>query len=75
VLWPHTRPWFVRNPQPMLRCIAEPERVGRLLAEAISAAPVRPVTRAADAAKPVPASTRPAPVSAKSGEARHAILH
>ncbi|MCA0304209.1 MAG: PH domain-containing protein [Proteobacteria bacterium] len=60
VLWPHARPWFVRNPQPMLRCIPEPERVGRLLADAISAAPSRPAVRAAEAAKPVPASTRPA---------------
>ncbi|MFO1160326.1 MAG: photosynthetic complex putative assembly protein PuhB [Reyranellaceae bacterium] len=61
VLWPHARPWFVRSPQPMLRCIAEPERVGRLLAEAISAAAPRVVPRdeAAVPARgrlPVPAS-------------------
>lgn len=60
VLWPHARPWFVRNPQPMLRCIAEPERVGRLLAEAISAAPARSVARSAEVTAPGPAH-RPVP--------------
>lgn len=58
VLWPHARPWFVRNPQPMLRCIPEPERVGQLLADAISAAPARLAARVAAPATP-PAALRP----------------
>ena len=65
VLWPHTRPWFVRNPQPMLRCIAEPERIGRLLAEAISAAPARSAARSAAVTAPVPVH-RPVPGAAGS---------
>jgi hypothetical protein len=64
VLWPHSRPWFVRNPQPMLRCIAEPERIGRLLAEAISAAPARSA-RSAEATAPA-VEHRPVPGAAGS---------
>ena len=65
VLWPHARPWFVRNPQPMLRCIAEPERIGRLLAEAISAAPARSIARSAEVTTPAPVH-RPVPGAAGS---------
>lgn len=35
-LWPHARPWRARSPQPMLRALAEPERVARLVAAALS---------------------------------------
>lgn len=37
-LWPHARPWHFNQPQPMLRAIAEPERVAALLASALVAA-------------------------------------
>jgi hypothetical protein len=37
-LWPHCRPWRVARPQPMLRCIAEPEAVARRLTDAWVAA-------------------------------------
>ena len=37
VLWPHARPWFLRTPQPALRCIPEAEKVARILAEAAQA--------------------------------------
>lgn len=30
-LWPHARPWQLRKPQPMLRCLPQPERVAHLL--------------------------------------------
>ncbi len=30
-LWPHARPWQLRKPQPMLRCVPQPERVAQLL--------------------------------------------
>lgn len=47
VLWPHARPWRIRNPQPMLRAVPDVERVARLLVDAISAA-------AAQAPQPLP---------------------
>ena len=33
-LWPHARPWRVRRPEPMLRCVPDGERVAALLAQA-----------------------------------------
>jgi len=35
VLWPHARPWQFTNPQPMLRAIANADRVARILADAV----------------------------------------
>ena len=35
VLWPHARPWHLRRPEIMLRCVPEPERVAGLLADAL----------------------------------------
>jgi hypothetical protein len=37
VLWPHVRPWHLRAPQPMLRCLPELSRVTALLATALQA--------------------------------------
>lgn len=37
-LWPHVRPWRIGTPEPMLRGLAEPEHVARLLADALAAA-------------------------------------
>jgi Bacterial PH domain len=37
-LWPHTRPWKIASPQPMLRCIPEVEQVAAQLAIVWSAA-------------------------------------
>lgn len=36
-LWPHARPWQFRRTQPMLRTIAEPQKVARILADALAA--------------------------------------
>lgn len=33
-LWPHARPWKLQHPQPMLRRIADSERVASILAQA-----------------------------------------
>ena len=33
-LWPHARPWRLARPEPMLRCVPDAVRVGRLLADA-----------------------------------------
>lgn len=37
VLWPHVRPWHMRQVKPALRCIAEPDRVAAILADAVAA--------------------------------------
>lgn len=37
-LWPHARPWHLREPQPLLRGLADVEQVGRILGEAWAAA-------------------------------------
>jgi Bacterial PH domain len=47
-LWPHVRPWNVRQPQPMLRSLPDAERVSDLLAQAW--------TQVNGASAPVPAS-------------------
>ncbi|MBB4315020.1 photosynthetic complex putative assembly protein PuhB [Roseospira marina] len=36
MLWPHVRPWHWRRAQPMLRAIAVPEAVARVLADALA---------------------------------------
>lgn len=37
-LWPHVRPWRLARPQPMLRCVQEPQAVADILADALAAA-------------------------------------
>ena len=37
-LWPHARPWRVKRPEPMLRCVPQATTVARLLAQAWSQA-------------------------------------
>lgn len=48
VLWPHVRPWQMRQPAPMLRCLADAPRVASILAEAFAAAQPARVVRAAE---------------------------
>lgn len=43
LLWPHARPWRVTQPEPALRCIADPSRVGALLREAVAACSAEPI--------------------------------
>jgi hypothetical protein len=38
VIWPHVRPWMVRNPQPMLRAVPNAEVVADLAARALAIA-------------------------------------
>ncbi len=33
-LWPHARPWHLRRPQPMLRCLPQAQAVGALIQQA-----------------------------------------
>ncbi|WP_293369688.1 photosynthetic complex putative assembly protein PuhB [Nevskia sp.] len=37
-LWPHVRPWRFRHTEPMLRSVAEPQKVAMLLSQAIAQA-------------------------------------
>lgn len=56
-LWPHARPWRVKEPEPMLRCLPDAERVANLLAQQWSRAnqlPVQPVV--------APVAVRPSPM-------------
>jgi len=36
ILWPHARPWRLKAPQPMLRCVPEPDRIAESLGGALS---------------------------------------
>jgi hypothetical protein len=58
-LWPHARPWFLRQPQPMLRCLPDVQGVAGLLAAAWSVAN----------AQPARAERRPAPEAARGAAA------
>lgn len=49
VLWPHVRPWRLRQPEPMLRAIPEATEVAEILTEALTRAPT---TRTAPVAAP-----------------------
>lgn len=37
ILWPHVRPWRLKLPQPMLRCVPNVDGVAAVLAQAIAA--------------------------------------
>ncbi len=37
VLWPHSRPWRLARPEPMLRCIPDAQAVSTILAQALAA--------------------------------------
>ncbi len=56
ITWPHVRPWHFSRPEPMLRAIADGERVAALLSAGLGAEPGG--TR--DAPVPPPGSTVPA---------------
>jgi hypothetical protein len=58
-LWPHVRPWQLRKPEPMLRCVPQAAQVAQLLAQAWSAETglaAQPATTAAPAANAAPAT-------------------
>lgn len=59
-LWPHARPWRVKRPEPMLRCVPQAQTVARLLAQAWSQATGQPASAAPHAvAVPAADSLRP----------------
>lgn len=43
VLFPHVRPWRFDRPEPLLRGLADPVKVGEILREAVLAVPADPV--------------------------------
>jgi Bacterial PH domain len=47
VLWPHARPWRVKRPEPMLRSLAKPEEVAKVLSRALE-------VQAGQAVRPLP---------------------
>jgi len=55
-LWPHARPWAVRQPQPSLRCIPEAQALGTLIQQTWQAANPGVQLRAPDQA---PADSNP----------------
>ena len=67
-LWPNVRPWHFANPQPAMRCIAQPQKVAGLLAAAIknsegeavqTSAFARPAAASASASNKKTASGKP----------------
>jgi hypothetical protein len=64
-LWPHARPWRLKKPEPMMRSIAQPERVAGILADALQAAHAEQAAAEAPAATAetsvTPAASQPAP--------------
>lgn len=58
LLWPHARPWRLREPQPMLRALPDAESVARAIARAC--ADLVPIERASPMrhADPAPAGVR-----------------
>jgi hypothetical protein len=56
VLWPHVRPWRFSPPEPMLRAIAEAQRVAQILATALRDSAEPEPTQ--DAAVPSPSAAR-----------------
>jgi hypothetical protein len=57
LLWPHARPWRVNRPEPMLRSLAKPEEVAKVLSRALEG-------QAGQAARPLPDFNPSAPAPA-----------
>ncbi|MEY8878392.1 MAG: photosynthetic complex putative assembly protein PuhB [Leptothrix sp. (in: b-proteobacteria)] len=60
-LWPHARPWRVNQPQPMLRCLPDAERVARLLVQTWAQATGQQRISAAIQSQPQPDRVRAEP--------------
>lgn len=48
ILWPHVRPWYMKQTQPALRCIPDAARVAAILAEAAETRVSQPAIQRAD---------------------------
>jgi hypothetical protein len=61
-LWPHARPWHLRQPEPSVRCIADGERVASVLASALQ-----------QVAASVPVASAPIPAAHVANEAPRTV--
>jgi hypothetical protein len=68
-LWPHVRPWKLQSPQPMLRALADGERVSQVLATAWAQATGAALPAAATADAPAAVNVPAAPASAPGSRA------
>ena len=66
-LWPNVRPWQFANPQPAMRCIANPQKVAGLLAAAIKQSEGDAVTTTALAKTAAPRAANNKTAGSKTG--------
>lgn len=59
VMWPHVRPWHLASPQPMLRGVADVQKVAAILARALTEADPTLATQAQTAQKPAGRDSSP----------------
>jgi hypothetical protein len=55
LLWPHVRPWHYARPEPLLRCLADPQPVAEILADALALHAQMPRTQTERAGVATPA--------------------
>jgi hypothetical protein len=63
-LWPHARPWALRDPQPAMRCVADAQAVGQRLMAAWQAANPGVVTEVIEAVTETPGTASAHPIAA-----------
>jgi hypothetical protein len=63
VLWPHARPWQLKQPQPTLRCIPDAAAVAAMLAQAFTQAHPGRITAQASSERPARAAPSLSPVA------------
>ena len=63
-LWPHARPWALRDPQPALRCVADAQAVGQRLMAAWQAANPGVATEVIEAVTGTPTAAPTHPIAA-----------
>lgn len=64
MLWPHLRPWRMRDPQPMLRGLADAEQAAQILARSLAATAGQAVPATDSPAAEAPLAGRPAAAAA-----------
>jgi hypothetical protein len=73
-LWPHARPWYLKHPEPMLRCVPDAASVAEVLAKAWSeAAGTRHARVGVTAGAPVCSASDPAAGSIGGAHAKLAL--
>jgi len=78
VLYPHVRPWKIKRPQPMLRCIDNVAQIAQMLAEGLAATHGQragedaPQAKAGKRAETAPQQPMPTGIAARQGLAQSA---